>query len=181
MGRYTNTYIFYGCPITLGGCELQRSITPHPKKLSDKIAQMSFFEKMRKNIMSIEMKENYFITDNDVFLIVPRTKMEIAYKIDLIDVANGYVKISELKTMKVVKSGNIEINPALDIFPMETDIIPTKKEHDTFIRYINALIRNDKKTEMYKLMGLYMVEVVGSTLDVIPTSIITKKLPILNK
>lgn len=129
MGLYTTSYIFYGCPIT-----------PKIDKVKDKIKNISTDEKIEKNIVSIGLEENYLKADDAVFLIVPRTKKTVYCEPDNTDIANGYIKMSELESVTKIKKG---------------DITPTDEENELFTKYINALVKDDKKDEMNSKIGFY--------------------------
>jgi hypothetical protein len=137
MGFYTTTYIFYGCPIT-----------PYVEKVKDKINKISIDEKIEKDIMSIGLENNYITANDSVFLVVPRTKKTVSGQIDKNDVANGYVKMSEIESIDKIK---------------KEDITPTEEENNIFSKYINALVREDKKEEMKSKIGFYMGEFGWST------------------
>lgn len=139
MGLYETGYIFYGCPITT-----------KMDKVTEKLNNMSDDEKNAKNIMSIGMKDNYLESTDAVFLVVPRTTIKSPCQPDANDMSNGYVKMSELESGWNIK---------------RQDITPTQEEKELFTRYINVLVRDDKKDEMNNKIGYYITVFQSSTYD----------------
>jgi len=126
MGIYQNYFVLFGCPIT-----------PSKDKLVEKL------QTVKDNISSISSDDNYLIGKDAIFLVVPRTKREISCAFDANDIANGYVKMSELESIAKIK---------------KEDLTPTEEEIELFTKYINALVKDDKKDEMNNKIKHYMVE-----------------------
>lgn len=141
MGIYTLSYVFYGCPIT-----------PSVEKLNNKLKNISEEE---KEIMSISVDKNYLRSSDAVFLIVPRTKIQVTCEIDARDVANGYVKMSDLESITTIQ---------------KADITPTADELELFSKYINVLVKDDKRNEANAKIGVYMAEFTWCTLNGVSSS-----------
>lgn len=152
MGFYKYTVIFYGCPIAT-----------KMEKLTDKLKGISTDEKVEKGLMTIVLKENYLTLENAVFIVVPRTHKTIQGEIDNNDIANGYVKISEVESiLKITKD----------------DITPTKEENEIFTKYINKLVKDENKKEMNEKIGYYIAQIDYSTLEFPIQYYLSRLLPI---
>ncbi len=121
-------------------------ITVKYERLKEKLSALSADEKINKNIISIDLDTNYLIANDAVFMIVPRTKKQVHYQINNNDKANGYVKISDIEK--------------------EDELVPLSEEYDLFFRYIDALVKEDKKDQMKKKIGYYIAQFEFSTYDV---------------
>ena len=137
MGFYTSLIFLYGCPIASDN-----------QKVVDKINKMSVDEKIDKDIMAIGIDRNYFKTRGGVFLITPSVMKTFDADIEQQDILNGYVKMSELENVGKIK---------------REDFVPSAEELATFTKYINVLVKEEKKEEMESKIGYYVVKVAYDT------------------
>lgn len=109
-------------------------------------------KKFREKLKNIPLMEetNYFITSNAVYLVIEQTKKIMNGELERNDIENGYVKMSELE--KVCKLNKNDINPSTS-------------ELELFFKYLNALVKEDKKEEMFNKIGYYLIEYNFCTLD----------------
>jgi len=73
-------------------------------------------------------------------MLFERTKI-INGELERIDIENGYVKMSELEK------------------------VPSAGESELFFKYLNALVKEDKKEDMFNKIGYYLIEYTFCTLD----------------
>lgn len=127
MGLYWDTYAFYGC-----------RVAESPDALVDKLENLTKGRPSTRSTTPIRMKQNYIITRNGCFLIVPRTKKKIDYQPGPHDLDAGYLKLTALQHL---------VTPA--------DITPTAEEHATISRFADALMSDDEqRAEFGKLQPI---------------------------
>jgi hypothetical protein len=129
MGLYFDTIIFYGCRVAVDY-----------KALDQKLISITDARRETRFIAALHDGDNYLITTEDVFLVVPRTKKIIPYEVTQDDVNTGYFKRSKMD----------------DMFTL-AEIMPTDDEQVHISRMVDVLVNGDEKKEgMGKLQPMLM-------------------------